>query len=1004
MKNGKFRKKHRNFSVDKKRGILAVLLLVVAVEIFIFHYMNPMMQSETTNSVPNQTVVGPVFQNTELKQRFALPEKNMELQSIQIMFATYNDTVVTKGFHFSLYDATNDNLLYEEDILRERLSDNQYVAISLDNINTSENQFYYVLRGADEFDGIAIPATVWTTDSDGLSESLEINGEENGKVINTIYTYQYEENSGYFILVLEVLLVMLSVFITIPEIKNCSVRVAASVICFVANAALVVSLGRQLAGLGSGAGLSVWVVATMLIMMIAMVAYATYGRISLYGHQGKKDFLRRFLVIYLPIAMFAIIYVNASYINPNEFIRYQWSEGTVVTEVTGYTENDGVYQYNSEQECFLTLVGGEDVNKVLLELNTVADRDISISYRAISENSISSEKKEVIWKKGMLSVALDVAQKDCAGIQVSIPADFSMDTLYYINEREKETSRAVMHLEAQMILIAIVLGFLVSSFGKCFSGMCLERLGQTKHWLGNNRKKILRFFVILFVFSLTGLGVLKILVVGNICDWTVKSVLYCILTSWLIATFAFLNKYFVYKTEIIGFIIILLAGSLFALIAPGNVGLSWDDQDHYNFSCRASNVGNDFRAYSDSIVCEYVFIPRGNYDRGMQESSYVIIDTLEQEGCYEPNQDVAWNNLTSWVPYIPSALGVAVARGLGMPYHMQLISGRWMNVWLLAILCFFAMRKLGNGKIVVLLVALIPTNIFIASNYTYDTWLTGWSILGISLFMGELQERDKKITVKTMIAIAGSMCLAVIPKMVYFPLTLMVLFMPKHKFKSKEQQYGYYAMIIGVMLLPFLVLYFSTFGSSGGASSLGDGDKRGGEAVSANTQLEYIKNNFGAFAKTIYTFLLGYLNPLENGGGYLTSFAYVAEKSRVSYRVVLCVMVAGSFFHHEDDARIPWWYRAGTLCVYVGVGIICSVSMYIMFTPVGATWVAGCQSRYLLPAVFPTVYVLTRIPVQWKLKTFMDEKGLTRLVDMILVGIMLYAGMIAVWDAYVMRY
>lgn len=342
-----------------------------------------------------------------------------------------------------------------------------------------------------------------------------------------------------------------------------------------------------------------------------------------------------------------------------------------------------------------------------------------------------------------------------------------------------------------------------------------------------------------------------------------------------------------------------------------------------------------------------------------------------------------------------------------MSYHIQLIIGRWMNTLLLAILCYFAMRKLKNGKIVVLLIALIPTNIFIASNYTYDTWLISWTILGLSFFMGELQEREKKISVQSMIAIAGSMCLAVMPKMVYFPIIIMVLFMPKWKFSSRNQQFGYYAMIFGAMILPFVILYLQTFGSSAGVDSATD--VRGGEEVAAGGQIEYIKNNFGIFVQTIYSFLKYYLNPLEAsvgqyGDGYLSTLAYVSDASKVSSYTVLWTIVVGGLFHHEDDIKIPWWYRLGTLCVYIGVGIICSVSMYVMYTPVGANHVAGCQLRYLIPTLFPVVYVLTRIPFTTKIKTFMEERGFMRVIDVALVGIMVCVGFIAVWGNYIMRY
>ena len=101
------------------------------------------------------------------------------------------------------------------------------------------------------------------------------------------------------------------------------------------------------------------------------------------------------------------------------------------------------------------------------------------------------------------------------------------------------------------------------------------------------------------------------------------------------------------------------------------------------------------------------------------------------------------------VSYMPSAVFMMLARGIGLKFSFVYIFGKFANTLLLAVLVYCSMKKLKDGKIVVLLVALIPTNMYLAANYSYDTWLTGWAMLGLSTFFGELQQKEKKIDLKT---------------------------------------------------------------------------------------------------------------------------------------------------------------------------------------------------------------------------------------------------------------
>ena len=62
--------------------------------------------------------------------------------------------------------------------------------------------------------------------------------------------------------------------------------------------------------------------------------------------------------------------------------------------------------------------------------------------------------------------------------------------------------------------------------------------------------------------------------------------------------------------------------------------------------------------------------------------------------------------------------------------------------------------------------------------------------------------------------------------------------------------------------------------------------------------------------------------------------------------------------------------------------------MYIVFTPVGLDTVAGCQGRYIIPALFPTLFVLT----SFSGKTYVKNRLLSVLLPAVLVAVLAILG------------
>jgi len=291
------------------------------------------------------------------------------------------------------------------------------------------------------------------------------------------------------------------------------------------------------------------------------------------------------------------------------------------------------------------------------------------------------------------------------------------------------------------------------------------------------------------------------------------------------------------------------------------------------------------------------------------------------------------------------------------------------------------MKRLKTGKIVVLLIALIPTNMFMAGNYTYDTWLVAWSILGLSAFFGEWQQPEKKMDKITPWVIGASMFLAVQRKQVYFPLTFITIFLPLSKFQSKKECWQYRCIVLAAALLPFAAVYINNI-----VKGMGAGDTRGGEAVNADSQMDFVRNDPLQTGRILLNFLKNYLNPLSQGPEYITKMAYFGYSPMNVNFLLGTILVGACVSREEGETKFPWWTKIGCLVVYAAIGFIAAFSMYVAFTAVASEEVAGCQGRYLLPALFPLVYVCSRFSSKTWVKNVLKENNMNLLLMLIMIA------------------
>ena len=717
-----------------------------------------------------------------------------------------------------------------------------------------------------------------------------------------------------------------------------------------------------------------------------------------------RDFFcaKYFTVILSLLLIICTIIVNSLYIDGMFCSEISCDDGDIgkITNGNGYLQQENKFSYNLDKECYFKIPYYNSANEIIFYFADSAKKDVNVKFGAIGNGKITNkENQNIKWKKNSIYFKVNVNEGSCEGYYVAIPASFKINSVFYACNNKSIIS--IKQIYILSVLFSFVFSLILQSFNavrKIIDNIEVKIIKTNKtiiNKLVNAKKYILvvclNIFLIIFGMS-----------INYKFNYNYKQFIFSLCVLGLIELFIFKKNYFGKKIEIIGFLIILTIGSTISFLEPSWLGMSWDDGTHYNRTVTLSHIIDNKQSLADWIIREdeiRIGSNREKYNKEFQKSYIDFLDEIENNQYYTFNGGLR-TVLSSFscISYIPAAIGIFLARGIGLPYHIQFIAGKWMNALLFGILCYYSMKKLKSGKLLVLLIALIPTNIFLASNYSYDTWLTGWSMLGLCTFFGEIQRPDDKITKKSKWTIFISMLLAVMPKMVYFPLIFIVFFMPKYKFSSKKDYCKYKLLIAFNIAIPFLLVLFGNVLSSVGTT--GRGDLRGGEGVDAGGQIAFIMQNPVQAARIILNFLKTYLNPFAEGKEYINNWAY--NGYILCYEVVLVTIIISAVVSREEKepGKYVWWFRSGVILVYIGIGLLAAMTMYISFTAVGSTTVAGCQGRYIIPAIFPTLFVLTRFSGKTYVKDFMKEEN----INMIALGILVLFNIYGLWINYVNFY
>ncbi len=414
----------------------------------------------------------------------------------------------------------------------------------------------------------------------------------------------------------------------------------------------------------------------------------------------------------------------------------------------------------------------------------------------------------------------------------------------------------------------------------------------------------------------------------------------------------------------IGFLIVGLAAGLVWVVClpPVTVDLSWDDGIHFD-NANTLSYGENHLMYSEAEYLELVFAIDGVFDTIEDQEAYVDwVDEQSRDYSLERESYRSWE--LSDVGYATQSLGIWLGRALGQPFSVQFMLGRMGNMLLFVGVCYLAIKLAARFKAVIATVALFPTVMSMACNYSYDPMVIAFSLLGCSLFIAEMSMPDKRMDWKRAALMLAAFCLASFPKAVYIPMILLLLFLPKAKFADRK---AHIAFKVGVVLI-FLIMMSSFVVPV--LFIKGGGDVRGGNGVNTEAQLKYIMNNPVSYAKVLIksvsdvadSFVLDdtrmFLPYLSKGWTEQSPTYMLGALNLVSMATMFYVLFSDKYAvkgAKEIKGSTKWWI----LVAIGGIVILIWTALYLSFTPVAQGSIAGVHGRYYLPLFLLAAAILS---------------------------------------------
>ena len=412
------------------------------------------------------------------------------------------------------------------------------------------------------------------------------------------------------------------------------------------------------------------------------------------------------------------------------------------------------------------------------------------------------------------------------------------------------------------------------------------------------------------------------------------------------------NRFKTEKFHIYFAVVGTILGTIIILAQPSSTFYSYDDQIHFQNAVDLFSIGDT--TYS---VGEY-HSTEANVANSAGRGSVNSIEEQQAQNNLFDSGSSTYSKTVKFAPtynkigYIPMSLGYHLAKFANLPFSICFKIGKFFNLLFYILLIAYTIKTIKIGKRLLAIIALLPTSIFLASEYSYDPAV----FIGLTIFIAQLVnlylDKNTKFDFKTAVILFASISYACFVKAIYVPFFLLTLLVPKEKFDTPKQ-----ARLVKAGTLALTILLSATFVLPTISGTM-ESDSRGG-STSVSGQLTSMLSHPTDYIKLLgNTAVAQFSDKVSQGFDDLSYIYNEAKRSSSNFFYILLILLLFVSITDNTGNSLSKKHRLSILIASLVTSLLIWTALYITFTPVGDNTINGVQSRYFLPLLFPLLICL----------------------------------------------
>jgi uncharacterized membrane protein len=298
-----------------------------------------------------------------------------------------------------------------------------------------------------------------------------------------------------------------------------------------------------------------------------------------------------------------------------------------------------------------------------------------------------------------------------------------------------------------------------------------------------------------------------------------------------------------------------------------------------------------------------------------------------------------------FVPYLPQAAGIALARKAQLDPLMLFYAGRLANLTVSVLLVFLAIRISPIFKITIGVFALLPITVQQMASYSPDASAIGVSFLMVAWILRLAVGPETRTRPAALVGMFGLASWLTLTKFPYASVTMLSVAIPSTRLGSRRLKVLTGIALAALVLGLFVVSARTTRRYA--PDSLTLAGPTGEYKTSVRGQLDFVRHHpldfLNACHDSCVEFGTIWLDSLFRLGWLDTPINAFAA------RLFFIFVVGVALLDQPSRVEIPALLKvAAVLAAGLAWGLVLS-SLYTWWSPVGGTQVLGVQGRYMLP-------------------------------------------------------